>query len=112
VRSSALLGWNSDQGQPLVSAAFNHREQKHDGRQCTLRAPVTVVHPEPLIAVMHGGKGVRRFVLAAMDIGRVPVRCNTRTNSGSAAPVAPAVAERLRTPFKDSTVNPSTKSAA
>ena len=59
-RTPQLLRRNGDQRQILVAAGLAQREEKHDGGECTLRFPVAVVDPEPVIAVMRGGISVRR----------------------------------------------------
>ena len=50
-----------------LRAGFREREEEHDGRERALGLPVAVVNPEPVVAVTHGGKRVRRLVLAAVN---------------------------------------------
>jgi hypothetical protein len=46
-------------------------KKKHDGGERTLRFPVAVVDPEPVIAVMRGGISAWRLVLAAVNPHRL-----------------------------------------
>src|SRR5476651_1246836 len=83
------LGRDGDQRKFFVTGIFRHGEKEHDGREGALGAPVTVVHQEPLIAVMYGSKGVRRLVRAALDLHRV----------GLAVSIAGGRQRRQRTAF-------------
>ena len=69
-----------------LTAGVRQREEKHDRGERAFRLPVAVVNPEPVVAVMHGGKRVRRLVLAAVNPHRLlaaPPRRRFR-NAGSA----------------------------
>ena len=71
-RPCRSLRRDRDQRQIRVAAGVGQREEEHDGGERAFRVPVAVVNPEPVIAVMHGGKGGRRPVLAAVNPHGVP----------------------------------------
>ena len=63
----ALLRRNGDQGQSLGTAGFGEGEEEHDSGERAFGLPVSFVNPKPVVAVTHGGEGVSRLVLAAVN---------------------------------------------
>jgi len=83
-----LLRRDGDQRQFLGAAGICQREEEHDDRERALGLQVPIVNPEPVVAVTHGGEGIRGLVLAAVNPRVLPtaLRCGGVFKGGPRAP--------------------------